>query len=610
GGMPVKLIDMAGLRSVQLPPVRTAGTDFRTLLDEDGRAIAPERLAMRRGRLLGALDELRPDVVVTELFPFGRRVLAQEFMALVERARALHPAPLILSSVRDILVAPARPDRIAEAHARLRAFYDGVLVHGDPGLVPLDASWPLDDGVRPLIRYTGYVDADPPVAASRGEPAAGGDIVVSGGSSAASMPLYRAATGAGSLLPAHRLRVLVGAGTPGEAFADLRDAAPGNVTVERARPDFRHLLAGAALSVSQSGYNTVIDVLRAGVGAVFVPFEAGHETEQRLRAERLQALGLAEIVAEAELSAATLADVMRRALQRRPGAAPPIRLDGAERSVAVVEELARQRGPARASTGRPFRWAALDSALAQLADAGTSVAFWWRDDDAVANTPQLGRLLALARRFELPIALAVIPRALQASLADRLADEPLAAVLVHGLSHVNHARPDEKKAEFGPHRSLDRLADDAAQGLAASRAGFAGRAVPVFVPPWNRVAPELPPLLPGLGFAGLSTFGDRQSSVPRLVHINTHIDPIDWRQGRGLRPPEALVAEVVRIVQARASGANRAGPIGLLTHHLVHDEATWAFCEELLGRLAAHSSVRFHTADAVFLRDNVVAGLS
>ena len=80
---------------------------------------------------------------------------------------------------------------------------------------------------------------------------------------------------------------------PEPAFADLQRAAPENATVERARPDFRRLLARAAVSVSQAGYNTVVDLLRTGVRAVLVPFEAGRETEQRLRAECLQSLGLA-----------------------------------------------------------------------------------------------------------------------------------------------------------------------------------------------------------------------------------------------------------------------------------------------------------------------------
>ena len=114
GGMPFALIAGAGFEFVQLPPVRTAGSDFRALLDEAGHAIATERLARRRTMLLEAFRAAKPDVVITELFPFGRRVLAKEFIALLEEAHRRKPRPLVVSSARDILVAPAKPERVAE----------------------------------------------------------------------------------------------------------------------------------------------------------------------------------------------------------------------------------------------------------------------------------------------------------------------------------------------------------------------------------------------------------------------------------------------------------------------------------------------------------------
>jgi len=155
GGIKAPLVNTAGVQIVQLPPVRVVGADFRTLLDENRQLVGPERLTARRRRLADTLHALHPDVVVTELFPFGRRVLADEFMELVNRAQALQPRPLILASIRDILVVPDRRERVAETHARLRTLYDAVLVHGDPDVVPLQASWPIEDGLRSLVHYTG-----------------------------------------------------------------------------------------------------------------------------------------------------------------------------------------------------------------------------------------------------------------------------------------------------------------------------------------------------------------------------------------------------------------------------------------------------------------------
>ena len=109
GGMPAPLVDIGEAALVQIPPVRTAGTDFSCLLDEAGAPVGQDRLDLRRRLLLEALGGARPDVVVTELFPFGRRVLGQEFMALIEAAGAWSPRPLIVASVRDILARPTKP---------------------------------------------------------------------------------------------------------------------------------------------------------------------------------------------------------------------------------------------------------------------------------------------------------------------------------------------------------------------------------------------------------------------------------------------------------------------------------------------------------------------
>jgi hypothetical protein len=116
----------------------------------------------------------------------------------------------------------------------------------------------------------------------------------------------------------------------------------------------------------------------------------------------------------------------------------------------------------------------------------------------------------------------------------------------------------------------------------------------VFVPPWNRMAPDLMPELPKLGFRGLSTFGRRSARAPApgLVQANTHLDPIDWHAGGGLRAAELLIAELAAAITAQEEAENRE-PIGLLTHHLVQDEATWRFCDELLARLAGNAMVRF-----------------
>ena len=601
GGMPASLVSTDGLALVQLPPLRTIGEDFSRLSDEAGHEVGQDRLDIRRDLLLATLDDARPDVVITELFPFGRRVLAAEFRALISAAKAMRPKPLMLCSLRDILVAPVKPGRVEEAHRQIAHDYDAVLVHGDPTLVRLDESWPVDRSTASRVIYTGYVDAAPPLPARPG-PGPNAPILVSGGSSAAALPLYGAALAAARLVAERRWRILVGGSVSDHAFATLRATAPPNVAVERARPDFRQLLHEAGAFVGLAGYNTVVDLIDARVPAVLVPFEQGRETEQRLRAERLAARGLALLLPQAELSPENLAEQVRRsvAAPRPPEAA--LRRDGAEETVRIVEHLASSRAErlVAPATPRPALApsirAAMIASLDRLADEGRSLPVWWRDDDAVAHTPALDRLLTLQRHAGVTLAIAAVPAGVQPSLVDRLAEHDGVAVLVHGLAHTNHAPEGAKKAEFGPHRPVAAMRAEAAGGLALLKKYFGARAMPVFVPPWNRIAPNLACVLHELGYLGLSTFGGRSTANARLVTVNTHIDPLDWHGSGSL-----LEADALRRMWERAIAERGAGNIGLLTHHLVSDEAIWSFCEAVLEILVSHPAVRFATLAKLWL---------
>lgn len=338
GGMPDG--KAADYRFVQLPPVRTEGTDFRNLLDEHGKAATPERLAARREQLVALACELSPDIVITEHFPFGRRQLAGEFLALIAAAKAANPRALVLASIRDVLVAPQRPERLTETAERIATLFDAVLVHGDPSVLPLEASWPMVAEIAGKLVYTGYL-AEPPALPG---PAADlqDTILVSGGGSAAALPLFETTLAAAQLLPQRPFHLLVGRGVAEVDFDRLRQSAPTNARVERARPDFPALLATCALSISQAGYNTVLDLLQVERPALLAPFDAGNETEQALRAMALERSGLARVVKLAEGPQALAADIETALAQDAPQAAK-VDFDGAAGTVAAVAKLLANR---------------------------------------------------------------------------------------------------------------------------------------------------------------------------------------------------------------------------------------------------------------------------
>jgi predicted glycosyltransferase len=125
---------------------------------------------------------------------------------------------------------------------------------------------------------------------------------------------------------------------PEKDFAGLVKLAGDGVVVERSRPDFPALLANCELSISQGGYNTLMETMQAGARAVVVPFAEGGESEQTLRARLLAERGLLEVV-EA-LSPGALAAAVERALGR-PRPALGASLEGARNSAALVREWLR-----------------------------------------------------------------------------------------------------------------------------------------------------------------------------------------------------------------------------------------------------------------------------
>lgn len=212
----------------------------------------------------------------------------------------------------------------------------------------------------------------------------------------------------------------------------------------------------------------------------------------------------------------------------------------------------------------------LTRALDGLAERGRVAEFWLRDDDATDPSPALDLLLGLG----VAVTIAAIPARTGAALAERLAGCGHVGVVVHGWSHENHAPPGEKAQELGPHRPLARVTAELAAGRAHLAALHGARFVPMLVPPWNRIAPGVVAALPGLGFAALSVFGPARPAP--LPLINTQVDLIDWRGTRGGRPMPALEAEVIAAV-------GTGSPVGILSHHLVHDHAAWGFLEALVA---------------------------
>lgn len=329
GGAPLRL-DLGRARFHQLPPVRARDQGLRELSRLDGSPLDDAFRIERTRQLLDLFRAEAPDVLITEQFPFGRTQLRFELLPLLEMADTRRPKPLIVASVRDIVRRSMSPQRVQQAIDLARRF-DLILIHGDPTLFGFDRSFAGWEAIRTRAAYTGYVSE------SNGDAGVDGlnEVLISVGGGAVGAPLVRAASGAHAqgMLADRTWRLLVGANLGGAV-----EATEGMI-VEPARADFRALLRNATLSVSQAGYNTVVDTLCCADRAVLVPFGTDRETEQTDRALWLAERGLVACVPTPLLSADTLAAAIDRAM-RGPSirSFPPCDVNGAAASAALLHQ--------------------------------------------------------------------------------------------------------------------------------------------------------------------------------------------------------------------------------------------------------------------------------
>ena len=334
GGTPVSGFPGPEVKHIALPAIVSGDAGFSGLTDAEGKPVDDAFKTRRRDLLLDHFRSVNPDIVIIEAFPFGRRQVRFELIPLLDEIAAMNPKPLVATSLRDILQERAKPGRDQESVDLVRQYFDCVLVHGDPDFARLEDTFPLADAIADKIVYTGLVAAPAPPL-----PAEIFDLVVSAGGGAVGNGLIRAALGAAKVLPKTlSWCIITGPNLPQADFDAIAADSHDNISVFRFRQDFASLLAGSRLSVSQAGYNTVGDILRAGCHALLIPFVAGGETEQTVRAERLERLGLATLLAETALSAENMTNAIAGALASPRPAGHGLDLNGAQRTAEILRK--------------------------------------------------------------------------------------------------------------------------------------------------------------------------------------------------------------------------------------------------------------------------------
>jgi predicted glycosyltransferase len=588
GGIaPRGLREPDGVEVLQLPALAAA---------LDGSVYAPDEaelasaFAERRRLLLDHFAATSPDVLVVELYPFGRKQFAAELLPLLEAAR--ESGCRVVCSVRDILVerGPRQGEHDERACVVLNSFFDAVLVHSDPAFARLEHSFRPPTALQVPVHHTGFVVSPHHHPASRSS--SPWRLLVSAGGGAYGEELLLTAIRSRRLLEDDvELRIVAGPLASDESWERLQAAAAEVVGVELVRsvPDLEPELVRASGSLSQCGYNTTLALIRARVPALVVPFDEKEENEQPRRAQRLAALGALRVLEREHLNPERLArelTALRAFVPRRVA----LKFDGARESARIIAELVRTKP-------RTARRDWLDPIRRAVAERDASTTFFFRDDDVGWARPSLIRLLDVFAERGAPIDLAAIPVALAVELADELArraEDGNLRLHQHGTAHVNH-EPTGRKYEFGPSRSRDQQCADLEVGR-DRLAELAGPLVdPIFTPPWNRCTDTTAACLQELGIEVLSRdTGPPPIKAPGLVELPVSID---WFGHRRLPRSRAEIAVATAI--AIAGGR----PVGLMLHHADLDEDGRRATAELLDLLTGDQAAVLRPMLAVAERE-------
>ena len=327
-----------GVEILYLPPLWLENGAFRVAsLAGDVESVK----ALRRDILISETDRLCPDVVITEFFPFGRHDLLFELEPWMAHLKGTMPETMVVSSLRDLIgktVLDEQTDRIAELANR---YFDLALVHADPKFLSFDECFPAAEKIQCPVVHTGFIAQDISANAFDDDRPF---ILVSVGGGRIGGEVLESALGAAERLQHeldHEFRIFTGPFLEDDAFdaLNVRAARLENVVLARFTPDLMAYMQSADLSISLAGYNTTMNVLRAGVPAVLVPI--GHydfDCEQLLRAGKLAKLGVVEMLESTQVSAERLADAIRSGLKRGPSCVQ-FNLDGA---VCAADEIANQ----------------------------------------------------------------------------------------------------------------------------------------------------------------------------------------------------------------------------------------------------------------------------
>ena len=338
GGVDPPELNNETIQTVLLPGIRSDST-FTQLYDKNDSPVQKSLFHERESAVIKAIKKFKPELVITEGFPFSRRLFMKEITTLIRTAKTTLSTPVgVVCSVRDVIQPKTTIEREQEVVNIIETWYDDVLVHGDHEFLSLSASFAKIRDIEPKVTYTGYVspvsEFDTPAKRIPGT------ILVSAGGGVAGRHLYEVAleaarSGHGK---AYQWHLLIGNAVAEKKYQKWQQVKSDNVRLEHNRADFRNLLRRCELSISQCGYNTAVDLIVTATKGIVVPYEINNEQEQLIRAIALEKRGYVRMLREFTLNSDKLLETIRNLKNISTTDDAPISVNGTETFLHYVRQ--------------------------------------------------------------------------------------------------------------------------------------------------------------------------------------------------------------------------------------------------------------------------------
>ena len=304
---------------INIPAVKT-DSKFNELRPVDDSLTMAEVETTRTKMLLDTCDRFQPDILIIELFPFGRRRFSFELIPLMEKAKAM--GTKIVSSVRDIVVTKQNQQKHEEKVCRLiNKYFDLLLIHGDPNFIKLNLSFSRIDDLNCPVHYTGYVVQ--PVPKTRQIILEKPTILVSVGGGRFGHDLLECVARTAPILKdkiPHHIQVFTGAFSPDRVLIKLQEITKDldNITCDRYTTNLLDYMQQADLSIGMGGYNTTMNILSTGIKAMMMAFQGNNDKEQETRLRKLYSLERVKMIHPQDLQPEKFAHQIIDYLERTP----------------------------------------------------------------------------------------------------------------------------------------------------------------------------------------------------------------------------------------------------------------------------------------------------